>query len=170
MLPEGFWELVSHKTENKGSYNHTNKEVQDAIIRAADLFFTLCLHKGKMNATYCTKGRGQAVLGLRIEQSGHHLHWKLGKETKPNKAEVTWQLESHNEIDNEQSKESICFFKLCYKAHFYFTGYPRPSFFPAHCFDSFCCFPLIWPMQSPIRKLAKAALRWNTRSYSLQNR
>lgn len=59
---------------------------------------------------------------------------------------------------NTQSKASVFF--LCYKAHFYFAGYPRASFSPAHCFDSFCCFPLIWPVQSPISKLAKAALTW----------
>lgn len=41
-----FEDLSVLKMENKKSYDHTNKEAQVAIIRAADLFFTLaCIRK-----------------------------------------------------------------------------------------------------------------------------
>lgn len=112
-----------------------------------------------MNATYCTKGRGQAVLGLRIEQSGHHLHWKLGKKTKPNKAEVTWQLESYNETDNEQSKQSICFLPLL-QGSFLFCWLSQAIFFPNSLLWFLLLLPTNLPVQSPTSKLAKAALTW----------
>lgn len=56
--------------KQKRVYNRTNKEVRDAIIRASDLFFTLCLCMKEMNVTYCVKGSGQALPGLRREQTG----------------------------------------------------------------------------------------------------